>query len=385
MDNYTAKDTLRIAKRFNNNKRTYLLVNPLQAKHMPVSPTESLTMMRTLGKKLAAKYPDTKLVIGFAETATAIGAVVAESFSPDCVYAHTTRENVSSVMEWVLFQEEHSHATEQKIIGDYMGEWIAGTDTIIFVDDEISTGKTLINMIEQLHEKFTQMGTKKVVAASLLNRVSMENERQLEDRGIICEYLVKLPQSDYSVDVEQIIIHEAANAEPIELKANYHALFCGNFHDPRRGIRIGSYKRSCEDVAETFAAQFAYNISQYSSILVLGTEECMYPALRLGEVLEQSGRNYTVRCHATTRSPIGISSQKGYPISSGCKLQSFFEDNRDTYIYNLDLYDTVIVVTDTTLKGFKALESFAGALPNIKECQLYYLQGGRNVWCAQPK
>lgn len=91
---YTADNILRIAKRFNNQKRTYLLVNPLQAKHIPVSPKASLGMMKALGDMLANKYPDTKLVIGFAETATAIGAVVAESFSSKCVYIHTTRENV---------------------------------------------------------------------------------------------------------------------------------------------------------------------------------------------------------------------------------------------------------------------------------------------------
>ena len=38
MPEYTRENTLRIAKRFHNRKRTYLLVNPLQAKHIPVSP-----------------------------------------------------------------------------------------------------------------------------------------------------------------------------------------------------------------------------------------------------------------------------------------------------------------------------------------------------------
>ena len=46
---YTAADTLRIAKRYNNPKRSYLLVNPLQAKHIPVSPTAALEMMSALG------------------------------------------------------------------------------------------------------------------------------------------------------------------------------------------------------------------------------------------------------------------------------------------------------------------------------------------------
>ena len=74
MHPYTAADTLRIAKRYNNPKRSYLLVNPLQAKHIPVSPAAALEMMGALGDQVAAKYPEARLVIGFAETATAIGA-----------------------------------------------------------------------------------------------------------------------------------------------------------------------------------------------------------------------------------------------------------------------------------------------------------------------
>ena len=93
-------------------------------------------------------------------------------------------------------------------------------------------------------------------------------------------------------------------------------------------------------------AQFVHKIKNGSSILVLGTEECMYPALRLGAVLEDMGQNYHVRCHATTRSPIGVCTDENYPITSGYKLNSFYDINRPTYIYNLCEYDTVVVVTD---------------------------------------
>ena len=66
MHPYTAADTLRIAKRYNNPKRSYLLVNPLQAKHIPVSPAAALEMMGALGDQVAAKYPEARLVIGLA-------------------------------------------------------------------------------------------------------------------------------------------------------------------------------------------------------------------------------------------------------------------------------------------------------------------------------
>ena len=89
---YTKETTLRVAKRYRNAKRAYLLVNPLQAKHMPVSPTEALAMMRTLGAGLRQEFPGARLVLGFAETATALGAAVASRLGPDCAFLTTTRE-----------------------------------------------------------------------------------------------------------------------------------------------------------------------------------------------------------------------------------------------------------------------------------------------------
>ena len=62
---YTVEQILRLAKRYNNTKRLYSLVNPIQGKHVPSRASEALEMMRCLGEKLAARYPAARLVIGF--------------------------------------------------------------------------------------------------------------------------------------------------------------------------------------------------------------------------------------------------------------------------------------------------------------------------------
>jgi len=92
VESYTSDQLLRLARRHHNTKRTYLLVDPLQGKHIPVSPTRSLEMLRTLGSRFAGVAPEVDLVIGFAETATAVGAAVASMLSDRCRYIHTTRE-----------------------------------------------------------------------------------------------------------------------------------------------------------------------------------------------------------------------------------------------------------------------------------------------------
>ena len=371
---YTKETTLRVAKRYRNAKRAYLLVNPLQAKHMPVSPTEALTMMRTLGEGLQQEFPGTRLVLGFAETATALGAAVASRLCPDCAFLTTTRE-AGEGPGWVRFLEEHSHAAEQKLWGGDLDALLQETDTVLFVDDEISTGKTLRNMVAQLTRRWPALGEKTLVAASLLNRVTPEQEKALADAGITCRCLVRLPQEDHTAQVADWTVTEAPPAVPQNLSFRQETLPGEGLLDPRKTLRIGAYDGSCQAVAEAMLSRALGPVETLGKTLVLGTEECMYPALRLGEGLERLGAE--VCCHATTRSPIGLCDAPGYPIRSGWKLPSFYEEERTTYVYNLKEYDTVIVLSDTKKTDLRAIQ----ALASVLTCkQLIYTQGEGYVW-----
>lgn len=338
---YTKDDILRLAKRHNNPKRAYLLVDPLQAKHMAVSPAKALEMMHELGRLLCEKYPDAKLVIGFAETATAIAAAAAEELK-GCKYIHTTREDIKAE-KWLYFSEEHSHAAEQKICADKLSQYAESTDTIILIDDEISTGKTLINIVERLRTVKGFEG-KRMVAASIISRVSEENLARLNEAGIISECLLKLPEEDYTAAVSKYGVH---GAEPVSAEeyAPRHT-FSVKLKDPRIGVDTEEYKEDCLSKAKTLSHETKSILPEGGKILVLGTEECMYPAIILGKVLEDSGRYKEVYSHSTTRSPIGICSDKDYPITEGYRIRSFYEDGRETFIYNIAEYDAAIVLTD---------------------------------------
>lgn len=371
---YTKETTLRVAKRYRNAKRAYLLVNPLQAKHMPVSPTEALTMMRTLGEGLRQEFPGARLVLGFAETATALGAAVASRLGPDCAFLTTTRE-AGEGPGWVRFLEEHSHAAEQKLWGGDLDALLQKTDTVLFVDDEISTGKTLRNMVAQLTRRWPALGEKTLVAASLLNRVTPEQEEALADAGITCRCLVRLPQEDHTAQVADWTVTEAPPAVPQNLSFRQALLPGEGLRNPRKTLRIGAYDSSCQALAEAMLSHTLGPVDTLGKTLVLGTEECMYPALRLGETLERLGAE--VCCHATTRSPIGLCDAPGYPIRSGWKLPSFYEEERTTYVYNLKEYDTVIVLSDTKKTDLRAIQ----ALASVLTCkQLIYTQGEGYVW-----
>lgn len=377
---YTQKNTLQIAKRYQNKKRNYLLINPLQAKHIPVSPSQSLEMMQTFGQLLSKKYPQTNLIIGFAETATAIGATVASCFSNSCIYCHTTRESIPQINHWIEFSEEHSHAVEQKLFADRLQEWISQSETILLIEDEISTGKTLMNMIQQLKRHFPILCQKKIVAASILNRVSPDNLKKLEKAGIICESLVQLEQIDYTSLMEKQNVQSALPVKSLSCKPKCTPLSPLCYPDPRRGVRIGDYTQSCQQIAQDFICQYKDILQSYTSLLVLGTEECMYPALIMGQKIEQEFA-ISVRCHATTRSPIGICLTEQYPITNGYKVSSFYSSTRETYIYNLKQYDAVIIVTETLANHhLKGINSFMAALQPYGIKHLFCLQGGTYVW-----
>lgn len=372
MSGYTAAETLRLAKRAHNPKRTYLLVNPLQAKHLPVSPTRALEMMWVLGNALAAEFPETRLVIGFAETATAIGAMAASCFDDGCVYVHTTREPLQSG-SFLEFREEHSHAVEQTLYCGEMEAWLAETPTVIFIDDEISTGKTILNMAAQLKARFPQLREKRLVAASVMNRVRPADEARLAAAGVVCRYLVKLPQTDYTQAVERFAITEAVEPPELPGPREWRRLPPAALRKPRMGVPAFDYLDACRRGAEKLLPHFQELLDPAGKVLVLGTEEYMFPALVLGAVLENLGGFAHVRCHATTRSPIGICGQPDYPVREGWRLKSLYDPDRVTYLYNLERYDGVIVASDGG--GEAGLSSLASAL-EVHGCGQMFFVGG---------
>ncbi|MDE7105394.1 MAG: phosphoribosyltransferase domain-containing protein, partial [Ruminococcus sp.] len=86
MSNTDLNELIKIARRYNNKKRSYLLVNTLQAKHVPARPEKTIELFTELGIKIKNNYPNAHMVIGFAETATAIGIQTAVAIGEDTIY-----------------------------------------------------------------------------------------------------------------------------------------------------------------------------------------------------------------------------------------------------------------------------------------------------------
>ena len=353
--NWRPDDLIRVARRENNAKRSFLYVNPLQGKHIPVSPAAALELFGALAGKLAAAYPDEKLlIIGFAETATAIGNAVAYYMNDAAAFLTTTREDVEGA-SYLYFSESHSHATEQRLVLNGLAEQIARCDRIIFAEDEVTTGKTIAKAIRVLREQFPERELRFGIA-SLLNSMSAENLQGFAEQGITCTYIAQIPFGYRIGETEQYAYtpHRTEPFHPAHIRID-RTEFCTDW-EQRRALDAAHMS----DVCDRFVEEMRPLGGGHKRLLVLGTQEFMFPGLLLGAALEKQG--HTVRFHATTRSPIDVSEDPRYPLHKRFPLCSFYEYDRRTFIYDLAQYDEVLLVTDAPHITQAGLDSLAGAL-----------------------
>lgn len=109
--------------------------------------------------------PRPALFIGFAETATALGHSMYRLFDGGAAYIHTTREDIPDLQPFISFEEEHSHAVDHLCYA-LEPSLLSGSEPVILVDDEITTGNTVINIIRDIQSKFPR---KEYVVASILD------------------------------------------------------------------------------------------------------------------------------------------------------------------------------------------------------------------------
>jgi len=350
---YNENDIISIAKRENNNKRNYLIVNKLQGKHIPVSPKKSFDMFFRLADIIKNEYLNERLLlVGFAETATAIGAALAIKLNT--YYIQTTRENIENV-EYLFFSETHSHASEQKLVKNDIDKVIDKIDRIIFVEDEITTGNTILNIINIIEKEYSKKITFSVI--SILNGMTYDSECIYNHRNIKIHYILKTQNKEYEKIAEKYNLNGKYYKANINNPINFKMLKILGYINARRITTGEKYFNACENLWNKISSeiQIPYN----KNILVLGTEEFMFPAIFIAEKLEE---NNIVKYHATTRSPICVSFDKNYPLHSRFELVSLYDSERKTYIYNLKCYDEVFVITDSNSNLDFGVNSLINAL-----------------------
>lgn len=344
--NLNVDDYLEVALR-NNPKRRFLFVSKTLGKHLPVNPQKVDDLGRTLAEAYKMKYKNylnqRQLVIGFAETATCLAHSFFNYLESSEFFIHTTRENIKGAQK-LEFLEEHSHATEQNLYIDNLSD-IDSIDSIILVDDEITTAKTCVNMIRKMQEVYN---VKRYVIASILNWINEERKAEIQSQAeeMGCEisfvYLFNgsfnfKMSNDISLDDNIEVIDSDANNQEIEIN-NIKLDFSKYISDKKYVTYTGRFGISRADQNELLDIIKNQGIKlkpKYSDndILALGIEEFMYIPMMLSKTI--NGRVYY---HSITRSPIIPRDIEGYPIRKKYKFESFYNENVN-FIYNLNAHE----------------------------------------------
>ena len=133
-----------------------------------------LPLVSRLDEIVAKRAPSAAVVLGFAETATGLGHLVADQLRAAC-YLHSTRRMVPTVDVAGTFQEGHSHATDHLLLP--VPTTLLDTDSpLILVDDELSTGRTAMGTITEAHRRHRR---RHYVLATLIDLRSETDEAEM--------------------------------------------------------------------------------------------------------------------------------------------------------------------------------------------------------------
>lgn len=362
-------DLIRIAKRENNKKRNYLVINRLQGKHIPVKPALALDMFGQLADCVRADNAGKKmLVIGFAETATAIGAAVA--VKSGAYYIQTTREEIAGV-SYICFSEEHSHATGQRLVKEDLDQVMPEIDRVVFAEDEVTTGHTILNLVDALEQEYPDQA--EYAAASIINGMDQTSLELFEERGISLYALIKTRREDYSAALRKYVqkgdtvsLLQEKSAVIREDRKAWHDLEhltlkeieVRGCMDARRLVLADAYQKACEKLYQEMDSRLREALE--GRMLVLGTEEFMYPAMYAADQMAQAGAQ--VWFHATTRSPIEVYKEAEYPLHVRYELPSLYDPDRRTFVYDIGAYDMVFIMTDASCEDRTGLDALIQAV-----------------------
>lgn len=324
------------------------------------------------GAKLV--LPEPVLFIGYAETATALGHSMFRLFHAGAAYIHTTREDIPELSSAISFEEEHSHAVDH-LCYTLDPELLSGGEPVVLVDDEITTGNTVVNTIRDMQSKFPRSD---YVVASILDWRTGANQEAYaaleQELGIRIASLCLL---EGSIEVSGTPLLEASAAPSAASSAAPAAAGEGTNRVPapvnlsllqdgmdrlpvssrdslgeinaapyirgsgRFGIRSGDNEEL--DLAASAVAGRLQALREGGPALVLGTGEFMYLPMRIAAAMGEG-----VSYQSTTRSPIYPVDKPGYGVASAAAYPSAGDPGIVNYLYNIapDQYDDIFVLLE---------------------------------------
>lgn len=333
-----------------NPRRAHLIVSKILGKHIPVPPHAILEGGYRLGDAVVATLggplDESALVVGYCETATGLGHAVAEHLG--ATYLHTTRKQHPLIPVEARFEEEHSHAVAHLIQPDH-GISLHGSGPLVLVDDELSTGKTVLNTIEALHAQFPRPA---YVVATLLDARTPAGRETFEAHVATMGVTVKVASvlSAYLTVPDDVLDRaEAARAvlpaaapgptlpagtEPARVRV-YDSLWPEDVPVTARHGMTAADTARMRNAATHAALAVLPNLTVNGSILVLGTEELLHMPTHLAAALADHLPEASVVNQSTTQSPVCAANDPGYAIRRTVTFTCPDHPHRKSLVHNL--------------------------------------------------
>jgi hypothetical protein len=375
-----------------NPRRAHLLVSGVLGKHVPTDPRRVRAAGWALGARVAAVLdggdpgpataallePDAAaardaalaagravpgvVVLGYCETATGLGHLVAESLRAPSL--HSTRRPVPGVPTAGGFDEEHSHAVGHLLLpGD--PALLTGDGPLVLVDDELSTGRTVANTLRALHALHARA---RYVVAALVDLRSAADRAELaalaDELGarvdVVALAVGEVAVPDGVLEAGRALVaslEPAAPApgatEPAPAAAVTRVALgwpAGVPEGGRHGVTAASHDALDAALPAVVAPVLAALPDGAGSLLVLGFEELMHAPLRVAEAVADARPDLAVRFSTTTRSPVLPVDDPGYAIRDALVFPAH-DDPADgpgpRFAYNTaGAADVVLVVVD---------------------------------------
>ncbi|MFJ4538042.1 phosphoribosyltransferase [Streptomyces tibetensis] len=392
-----------------NPKRAHLLVSNVLGKHVPQSPSVVYGYGWELGRRVRELLGDDEarraVVLGYAETATGLGHCVADGLGL-APYLHSTRRPIAGLDPAGGFEESHSHATSHLLLPEDPA-LLAGDGPLVLVDDEFSTGNTVLNTVRDLHGRYPRQ---RYVVVALVDMRSAADSGRLEefareigarvDLVAAASGTVRLPEGVLEKGQKLVARYASesaaedtsAGAAPSGPVAQFPAPLEGVADTPLSGARgtartaptgphsdedrtsphvtridldwphdlpdggrhgfTPAHRELLEDALPAMARRLARALPHNARrVHILGFEELMYAPLRLARELERNA-DVEVRYSTTTRSPVLAVDDPGYAIRTRLAFPAH-DDPADgpgeRYAYNVAGagFDAVVVVVDS--------------------------------------
>ena len=316
-----------------NPKRSFLFVSKVLGKHYPVLPSVAQNVNKVLASKvLEADVKNNALFIGFAETATGLGNGVYDEWvlkanATNSVFLHTTRYKVSGPVLF-NFEEEHSHATGHILYRP--AHDTSAITSLVLIDDELTTGKTMANFISEFIPLFPNI--RNIVVVGIKNWMG---------DLLISQFKHKFPK--VSVSFLSLLEGEYSYIQNTDYVPEPMPNVDGNFGIKDNLLKKNFGRKGISGRSKLEVDPLSLNLDLSKKTLVLGTGEFHYQPLLLAAWMENQGCE--VAYQSTTRSPIAL----GHDIAKKLEFTDNYGDNIPNYVYNVGVgdYDQIVLCAET--------------------------------------